>query len=82
MENEQEENNLDENGSGNMNVVDDVKEHDNVDETEAVGDQVDASASSSVQESETASLDIKSKADLKCLSRTGCAVDTEEAKLL
>ena len=82
MENEQEENNLDENGSGNMNVVDDVKEHDNVDETEAVGDQVDASASSSVQESETASLDIKSKANLNCLSRTGCAVDTEEAKLL
>ena len=82
MENEQEENNLDENGSGNMNVVDDVKEHDNVDETEAVGDQVDASASSSVQESETASLDLKSKADLKCQSRTECAVDTEEAKLL
>ena len=27
MENEQEGNNLDENGSGNMNVVDDVEEH-------------------------------------------------------
>ena len=27
MENEQEENNLDENGSGNMNVVDDAEEH-------------------------------------------------------
>ena len=56
MENEQEENNLDKNGSGNMNVVDDVEEHENVDETAAAGDRADAAASSSVQESETALL--------------------------
>ena len=65
MENEQEGNNLDENGSGNMNVVDDVEEHQDVDETEVAGYQADAAASSSVQESETASLDPKIKADLE-----------------
>ena len=51
MEKEQEENNLDEmdeSGSGNMNVVDDVEEHGNVDETEDAGDQADATASTSI----------------------------------
>ena len=38
MENEKQESNLDENKIGNMNVVDDVEEHENVDETEAAGD--------------------------------------------
>ena len=70
------ENNPDENRSGNMNVVDDVEEHENVDEAEAAGDQADAAASSSVQKSETASLDPKIKADLECLSSVGCVVDT------
>ena len=45
------------------NVVDDVEEHENVDETEVAGDPVDVAASSYVQESETASLDSKIKSD-------------------
>ena len=49
MENEQEENKLDENGSGNMIVVHHVEEYENVDELEAAGYQADAAASSSVQ---------------------------------
>ena len=61
MENEQEENNLDENGSRNMKVVDIVEEHENVDEIEATGDPADAAASSSVQKNETASLDPKNQ---------------------
>ena len=76
MENEKGENNLDENGSGNMNMVDDIEEHENLDETEAARDQADVVASSSVQESETAYLDLKIKADLESLSRIGCVVDT------
>ena len=69
MEIEQEENNLDENGSGNMNVVDDVEEHETVDET-------DAAASSFVQKSKKASLEPKIKAHLECLNRLGCVADT------
>ena len=76
MENEKGENNLDENGSGNMNMVDDVEEHENLDETEVARDQADVFASSSVQESETTYLDLKIKADLESLSRIGCVVDT------
>ena len=71
MEIEQEENNLDENGSGNMNVVDDVEEHENVDET-------DAAAPSFVQKSKKASLEPKIKAYLECLNRLGCVADTEK----
>ena len=78
MENEKQESNLDENKIGNMNVVDDVEEHENVDETEAAGDQADATASSSLQESETASLDPKIKANLEFLSRIGCVVDIKK----
>ena len=78
MENEKQENNLDENKSGNMNVVDDVEERQNVDETEAAGDQADATTSSSLQESETASLDPKIKANLEFLSRSGCVVDIKK----
>ena len=78
MKNEQDKNNLDENGSKSVNVVDDVEEHENVDETEASGDQAGPAASSSVQESETASLEPKIKADLECLSRIGCVVDIEK----
>ena len=78
MENEKQENKLDENKSGNMNVVDDVEERQNVDETEAAGDQADATTSSSLQESETASLDPKIKANLEFLSRSGCVVDLKK----
>ena len=78
MENEKQESNLDENKIGNMNVVDDVEEHENVDETEAAGDQADATVSSSLQESETASLDPKIKANLEFLSRIGCVVDIKK----
>ena len=66
MENKQEKNDLDENGSWNMNVVDDPVERGNVDETKAQGDLADAASSLSVQESETASLDPKIKANLEC----------------
>ena len=59
-----------------MNVVDNVEE--NVDETEAKGDPTDAAASWSIQENEAASLDPKVKADLKCLGRIGCVIDTEK----
>lgn len=61
VENEQEENNLDENGIRDMNVVDIVEEHQNVHEIEATGDSTDAAASSSVQKNETASLDPKNQ---------------------
>lgn len=61
VENEQEENNLDENGIRDMNVVDIVEEHQNVYEIEATGDSTDAAASSSVQKNETASLDPKNQ---------------------
>ena len=49
-----------------MNVVDDPVERGNVDKTKAQGDLADAVSSLSVQESETASLDSKIKADLEC----------------
>lgn len=49
-----------------MNVVDDPVERGNVDETKAQGDLADAASSLSVQESETASLDPKIKANLEC----------------
>ena len=81
MENEQDENNLDENGSRNMNVVDDVEGHENVDETEAPSDQADVATSSSVQESEIASLDPKIKADLEYLSRIGCDTDKKQSSV-
>ena len=78
MENEQKEHNLDQNGSENMNVVDGGEEHKNVDEPEAAGDQGNASASSSVQKSETTTLDLKIKADLECRSVIEGVVDTEK----
>ena len=74
-EKEQEENNLDENRSGNMNVVDDAVERD---EAEAPGDLADAAVSLPVQESETTCLDPKIKADLECLSRIGSVADTDK----
>ena len=61
-----------------MNVVDDVEEHENVDENEAEGDQAGPAASPYVQESETVSLDPKIRADFECLSRIGCVVDREK----
>ena len=81
MENEQKEHNLDQNGSENMNVVDGGEEHKNVDEPEAAGDQGNASASSSVQKSETTTLDLKIKADLECRSVIEGVVDTELSRI-
>ena len=63
-----------------MNVVDDIEEHENVDENEAEGDQAGPAASPYVPESETASLDPKIRADLECLSRIGCVVDREKKR--